>query len=311
MEEEVRNGKKSQEKLLMPIEALRRYLARAEQSAERDINDARLWFPREQSPLQEQVETEIGGRLARAMVVAGIDPGTFFCGGLLRHLSLLSIGRQDIISGLIHVPPHLESCCDGALLTRAELLDLTSLVLGRTLAGIVEGTQANHQAFKILVTGYGPFFPARENPTELFCRNSAALVTTLQRAFGDDVSIMRRTAPIEEVRCHVVVLENGGEVELFTDVFPLGKTDLDAIEGRYYEDMSSVRERLSFLEMSCGEMNAMVGLGVDSQQGRIGGDPTFLIETQAQGFELKGRRDEEFSLTPSQNLSLAEIWMRG
>lgn len=283
-------------------EALCAYL---DDAGRHECDGTRLSICRERSPLQEFVGTGIGGRLCRARVVAGCDPGTFFCGGLLRHLTHLSMTRPYFVGGFIHIPPHRESFSgNGALPTRVELLDLTSLVLSRILKGIVG---ADTPYSKILLTGFGPFYPIRENPTELYCRDSTILKKTFGRAFGDNVITQRELADGVLSFC----VEVRGGIGLFTDVFALGETNLDALEERYYQDMSTVRDRIARLESFYGGMDAIIGLGVDSQQCRMGGEPTFSIETQSRGFEWRGRRDQEYSVAPVRNLSLAMAWMEG
>ncbi len=87
---------------------------------------------------------------AVADVALGVDPGTYFCGGLALALA----GRADARAGFIHVPPD-------AALPRPALLDL----IGEVVAGVLRALASNRPWQRALITGFGPFPGVTDNPT--------------------------------------------------------------------------------------------------------------------------------------------------
>ncbi|MDB5099272.1 MAG: hypothetical protein JWM80_3693 [Cyanobacteria bacterium RYN_339] len=85
-------------------------------------------------------------RVGEADLALGVDPGTYFCGGLAHWLA--HTGRRG---GFIHVPP-------GS--TPVELAAVVALAL--------EALHAATPFRTALVTGFGPFPGVPENPTAAF-----------------------------------------------------------------------------------------------------------------------------------------------
>lgn len=94
----------------------------------------------------------------------GVDPGTYFCGGLAAHL-----GSVGVPAGFVHTPN------DGNL-PRAALLDLMEVVAARCAAALGGG--------RVLVTGFGRFPGVPDNPTAAFARRVGGVVLDLDGAEG-------------------------------------------------------------------------------------------------------------------------------
>ena len=106
----------------------------------------------------------------------GVDPGTYYCGGLAAHLAGLGVP-----AGFVHTPN------DGNL-PRAALLDFTELVVARCVRALGGG--------RVLVTGFGRFPGVPDNPTAAFVADPArlgaatGLVLALEAADGTMVPDM-------------------------------------------------------------------------------------------------------------------------
>lgn len=97
----------------------------------------------------------------RADVALGVDPGTYFCGGLAHALA----GRAGAARvGFVHVPPD-------AMLPRPALLDL----LGLVAAGLLAALAAERPWRRALITGFGPFPGVADNPTAAFAGDPTRL----------------------------------------------------------------------------------------------------------------------------------------
>lgn len=94
-----------------------------------------------------------------ADVALGVDPGTYFCGGLAHALAARG-GRAA--TAFIHVPPD-------AALPRPALLDL----LGLVVAGCLAALGADRPPGPVLLTGFGPFPGVADNPTAAFVGDAA------------------------------------------------------------------------------------------------------------------------------------------
>jgi hypothetical protein len=215
----------------------------------------------------------------KAVVSIGVDPGTFFCGGLLRHLSDYEALNPDVITGFIHVPPDLLSHTaprrDSPLPTRQQNLALIGKVVDESI-GLMAGRLGSQV---VLLTGFGPFRGVQANVTEEF--------VLAQRAFGR----------------HAAVLELGADREF-------------ALEGRYYQGMAEVKLQfeaaLSAVHAQTGRSpDIIIGLGVDSAQNdlKAGEMPNFKIECQTRGFSFGGYTERDFSTRPVAHTELATRWL--
>ena len=88
-----------------------------------------------------------------ADVALGVEPGTYFCGGLAHALA----ARGGARVGFIHVPPD-------AVLPRPALLDL----LGEVVSGVLAALEVQRPVARVLLTGFGPFPGVPDNPTAAF-----------------------------------------------------------------------------------------------------------------------------------------------
>ena len=94
----------------------------------------------------------------------GVDPGTYYCGGLAAHLATVPVP-----AGFVHTPN------DGQL-PRAALLDFMGLAVDRCVAALGGG--------RVLLTGFGPFPGVPDNPTAAFVAGRGGLVLRLSGADG-------------------------------------------------------------------------------------------------------------------------------
>ena len=115
-----------------------------------------------------------------AAVALGVEPGTYFCGGLA-HL-LATLDRPGLRAGFIHVPPD-------AAVPRPALLDLIGLVV----AGVLAALEAERPAPTVLLTGFGPFPGVPDNPTAAFVADPARVAAA--RPAGVHATVLRLAAP--------------------------------------------------------------------------------------------------------------------
>jgi pyrrolidone-carboxylate peptidase len=216
---------------------------------------------------------------SQALVSIGVEPGTFFCGGLLRHLSDYEAMHPDVITGFIHVPPdldsHVHAGADSPLATRArnlaligKVVDESIALLGRHRAGLV-----------VYLTGFGPFVGVQSNVTQEYVLS--------QRGAGR----------------HGALLE-------------LAPYASRALAGQYYTGMDEVKAQfdagLAAVRVVAGRSpDLILSLGVDSSQNDLaaGGVPRFKVESQTRGFSFAGFTERDFSQRPIPHTELATRWL--
>lgn len=99
---------------------------------------------------------------AVADVALGVDPGTYFCGGLAHALA----GRSGARTGFVHVPPDER-------VPRPALLDL----IGAVVAALLAALAAERPWRRALLTGFGPFPGVADNPTAAFVGDQARIAS--------------------------------------------------------------------------------------------------------------------------------------
>lgn len=288
-------------------------------------DDQDSWpYVKAHDPLQDQVSS--GGFTAG--VHLGVDPGLFYCGGLTQALADRAKARPGLATGFIHLPPDQATEAtrlakpNAALPTRAQNLAMTAQVLGQTLRGLAD--QRPGKGLTVLVTGFGPFQDAEDNPTGAFVRGRANLDATMRAAFGftptkDDPKPLPGGAGWRYV-------VDGRRIDLLTGVLKVAKAEADAKAGRYDQTMDQLRGQLDALEKAATRAagkapDAVIALGVDGSQleNETAADTRYMIETQARGFfaELTGpdgkpnpHRDRGFHETrQTTNPTLAEAYL--
>lgn len=227
-----------------------------------------------------------------ADVLLGVDPGSFFCGGMTRYLFELG-SRLQIPVGFIHIPPDCEAVHnDNVLLPPKVLTSLLSELVGRIVSGFV--CLGNRPIQKIALWGFGEFGGIVRNPTKYFIAEILGCVPT-----GSDPS------KLLSMSHHFPRLP--GALTIFPRVFELAETVDSARKGSYYPTMEPIyREAEQHLDL-CGGLDLIIGLGVDASQcQRIFERPTFLIEIQSRGFASTATSsgDIYYNEVPAINLDL-------
>lgn len=253
---------------------------------------------------------------ARAIVSLGVDPGSFFCGGLAMHLARLAAARPEVAVGFVHVPP--DRACgpvaaeNPALLSREANLALGLAVVGRSLGLLAAGAGPDPM---VLLTGFGPFASTHDNPTRaLLLAGEEAHLAHLDAIVAGGFGAARRC---EAIAAHGRVIgaryaAAGRTVTVMVGGLALAPTVEAAIEGRYHADKTPVRAQLAALfALAGGRPDIVIGLGVDSQQQRAeaGMVPRFKVETQSRGFRHGGVEDEEFADEPVGLTELGTLWL--
>jgi pyrrolidone-carboxylate peptidase len=134
-------------------------------------------------------------------VVHSEDAGDFYCEHLFfsaqsaaeTSTSVLVNAQGEKCVGFLHVPwdPHTSVTPDpaGASYDQAERHAQTREVIGAALRGFIQAAFDDGQEdARVLLTGYGPFSSARDNPTGDFVMHLENVDAAMQKAFGAELS---------------------------------------------------------------------------------------------------------------------------
>jgi pyrrolidone-carboxylate peptidase len=167
-----------------------------------DAGDAAAHFDRNAAPSAPDVApaSPIRGGLpevllerAEAKVIHGTDPGDFYC----EHMffcaqkeaeasgSVVANGGGEKLVGFLHWPWDSQTSGYDTQYDVAERHDGARTVIGAALRGYaIDAAAQTGGPVRLLLTGYGPFGSARNNPTGEFVEHDENLDVALQRAFG-------------------------------------------------------------------------------------------------------------------------------
>lgn len=121
------------------------------------------------------------------------DAGAFFCAHTLfalHHAPPSSLLRRDggePLAGFLHVPPDPWTMSN-APAPKAERFAALGLVASWAMAGLETMARpllGEGEAWRLLLTGFGPFRDVTNNPTGAFIANADALQRSVALAFGD------------------------------------------------------------------------------------------------------------------------------
>jgi hypothetical protein len=134
--------------------------------------------------------------LGDTRVAQGREAGDFYC----EHLLFMALGESQRpqssfcrdatgapLVGFLHVPPDAD-CYDAAnLRPAAERQRQTRAVVGKAIASYITSAAPKcNGTVRLLITGFGPFGPIKNNPTGAFVSSADNLLAALQAGFGAD-----------------------------------------------------------------------------------------------------------------------------
>ncbi len=246
--------------------------------------------------------------LGSTRVVHGDDPGDFYCEHMFyagqraaeQSATVAKNPQGERLVGFLHVPWDgftSKTFVDGAY-AQKDRHALTRQVIGAALRGYFVDAKAaaGPGPVHMMVTGYGPFSSARDNPTGDFVRHAENIDAAMQHAFGAD--LLTPTGqdradsglPADTYR-RVYKVKDGGqtrEVVVQAQWFPV--TD-DAIDGQHGRSVQK-----SIAQFGA---HAVVSMGVHSGK-------EYLAEHHADDGGLRheaGRLVHDYSRQPQHNLA--------
>lgn len=192
---------------------------------------------------------------ASVRVVHGTDPGDFYCEHMFfraqQHAqkpgsSVVKNEQGELLVGFLHVPWDRATSApppDGsepAPYTQEERHDALSRVVGAALRGYCAAAAkraAADEPLKLLVTGYGPFSTARNNPTGEFVSRTENLDRAMAHGFGSrlltPVGEPQATdaADVFQLRYRVLDKDGGSEREVLVRLqrFPVADAAIDGV----------------------------------------------------------------------------------
>lgn len=207
-------------------------------------------------------------------VVLGVDPGTFFCGGLVRFLADLG-AELNIPTGFIHVPPDADSVeGPSSLLPRAALMNCLYELLNRIVCRL--STSGRNDPIKVFLWGFSEFGVIVSNPTEHFLSEGGKALLTGDFLEKDGLYVQCPTLP--------------NSFAFYPLVFKLAESSECAKRGNYFVTMEHVYREAERQYKLFGAPDVVIGLGVDaSQLTSPFVNPTFIVELQSQGFCSDGQ----------------------
>ncbi|MEZ4449095.1 MAG: hypothetical protein R3B09_06415 [Nannocystaceae bacterium] len=249
-----------------------------------------------------------GGEAAEVRL--GVDPGAFFCA---HHFATLIdlVGAPPLEGrarvGFVHVPPDRAAGPAAAAAPRLHPRAVNLEQIARVIAVACRGLAAGPGDRSLLITGFGAFQGIADNPTAAYVGEPRALARTVALASPGAASI-DSSALDEGARVRAFRLADGRRLHLATATLALGRSDADALAGRYIDPeraAADLRRAIEAASARCGRLDAVIGLGVDSTQALGGGAPTFKVEVQTRGWGRGGRAGPL-----RRDLALAEVFLR-
>lgn len=185
---------------------------------------------------------------AGARVIHGDDPGDYYCEHMFfsaqeavaNTASVAENDKGEKLIGFLHVPDdgYTRRAADGSY-TLAERHERSWHVVGAAMRGFFDDAAARVTGpVRMLLTGYGPFMSARNNPTGELVAEKACLDEMMTRGFGTRLAGPGEELPVvpddpaDTMRVSFTVKTPSGDREVVVRAqrFPVDDTAIDPAE---------------------------------------------------------------------------------